>query len=54
MYLTPEELAALGEAIIERVLAYSDRIDPERRPDGAVPVQFLTAGFPLPPTPTGN
>jgi DNA-binding transcriptional ArsR family regulator len=54
MYLTPEELAVLGEAIIERVLAYSDRIDPERRPDGAVPVQFLTAGFPLPPTPTGN
>jgi len=54
MYLTPQELAALGEAIIERVLAYSDRIDPERRPDGAVPVQFLTAGFPLPPTPTGN
>jgi DNA-binding transcriptional ArsR family regulator len=54
MYLTPEELAALGEAIIERVLAFSDRIDPERRPDGAVPVQFLTAGFPLPPTPTGN
>ena len=54
MYLTREELAALGEAITEQVLAYSDRIDPARRPDGAVPVQFLTAGFPLPPTPTGN
>jgi hypothetical protein len=54
MYLTREELAALGEAIMEQVLAYSDRIDPDRRPDGAVPVQFLTAGFPLPPTATGN
>lgn len=54
MYLTCEELTALGEAITEQVLAYSDRIDPDRRPDGAVPVQFLTAGFPLPQTPTGN
>jgi DNA-binding transcriptional ArsR family regulator len=54
MYLTREELEALGQAITDQVLAYSDRIDPARRPDGAVPVQFLTAGFPLPPTPTGN
>jgi DNA-binding transcriptional ArsR family regulator len=54
MYLTREELQALGEAITEQVLSYSDRIDPDRRPDGAVPVQFLTAGFPLPQTPTGN
>jgi DNA-binding transcriptional ArsR family regulator len=54
MYLTREELEALGQGIIEQVLAYSDRIDPDRRPDGAVPVQFLTAGFPLPVTPTGN
>jgi DNA-binding transcriptional ArsR family regulator len=54
MYLTREELEALGQAITEQVLAYSDRIDPDLRPDGAVPVQFLTAGFPLPQTPTGN
>jgi predicted ArsR family transcriptional regulator len=54
LYLTREELEALGQAITEQVFAYSDRLDPERRPDGAVPVQFLTAGFPLPPTPTGN
>jgi predicted ArsR family transcriptional regulator len=54
MYLTREELEALGHAITEQVLAYSDRIDPDRRPDGAVPVQFLTAGFPLPRTTTGN
>lgn len=54
MYLTREELEALGQGIIEQVLSYSDRIDPARRPDGAVPVQFLTAGFPIPPTPSGN
>ncbi len=54
MYLTQEELRLLGEAITRQVLAYSDRIDPNRRPDGAAPVQFLSAGFPLPPTPTGN
>jgi predicted ArsR family transcriptional regulator len=53
-YLTREELRALGEAITEQVLAYSDRIDPARRPGGAVPVQLLAAGFPLPQTPTGN
>jgi DNA-binding transcriptional ArsR family regulator len=54
MYLTREELDALGQAITAQVLSYSDRIDPDRRPHGAVPVQFLTAGFPLPVTPTGN
>ena len=54
MYLTREELEALGQGIIEQVLSYSDRIDPARRPEGAVPVQFLTAGFPIPPTPSGN
>jgi DNA-binding transcriptional ArsR family regulator len=54
LYLTRAELEELGLSITEQVLAFSDRIDPSRRPDGAVPVQFLTAGFPLPPTTTGN
>ncbi len=54
MYLTRDELEALGRSITEQVLAYSDRIDPALRPPGAAPVQVVAAGFPLPPTPTGN
>jgi DNA-binding transcriptional ArsR family regulator len=54
MYLTRDELEALGRSMTDQVLAYSDRIDPELRPDGAVPVQVVTVGFPLPPTATGN
>jgi DNA-binding transcriptional ArsR family regulator len=54
MYLTREELEMLGQAITEQVLAYSDRVHPDRRPEGSMPVQFLAAGFPLPPTSTGS
>ena len=54
MYLTRDELEALGLAITEQVLAYSDRIDPSLRPEGAAPVQVVASGFPLPPTTTGN
>ena len=50
----PEELAELGRSITERVLEYSDRIDPSLRPEGAAPVQAVLVGFPLPPTTTGN
>jgi DNA-binding transcriptional ArsR family regulator len=54
MYLTREELAELGASILERVMGYIDRIDPSNRPPDAVAVQFIAAGFPLPPTATGN
>ncbi len=54
LYLTRDELAALGRSITEQVLAYSDRIDPALRPEGAAPVQAVLVGFPLPPTTTGN
>jgi DNA-binding transcriptional ArsR family regulator len=54
LYLTRDELAELGREITERVLEYSDRIDPSLRPEGAAPVQALLIGFPLPPTTTGN
>jgi predicted ArsR family transcriptional regulator len=54
MYLTREELEELGAMVLERVMGYIDRIDPSNRPPDAVAVQFLAAGFPLPPTATGN
>jgi DNA-binding transcriptional ArsR family regulator len=54
MYVTREELEELGASILERVMGYIDRIDPSNRPPDAVAVQFLAAGFPLPPTATGN
>jgi predicted ArsR family transcriptional regulator len=54
MYLTREELEELGAMVLERVMGYIDRIDPSNRPPDTVAVQFLAAGFPLPPTATGN
>jgi len=54
MYLTREELEQLGAMVLERVMGYIDRIDPSHRPPDAVAVQFLAAGFPLPPTASGN
>jgi DNA-binding transcriptional ArsR family regulator len=54
LYLTREELAEVGRTITDLVLSYADRIDPGLRPEGSAPVQVLSAGFPLPPTTTGN
>jgi len=54
LYLTREELAEVGRLITELVLTFAERIDPALRPEGSAPVQVLAAGFPLPPTETGN
>lgn len=54
LYLTREELAEVGRMITELVLTFAERIDPALRPAGSTPVQVLAAGFPLPPSETGN
>lgn len=54
LYLTQQELAEMGRMITELVLTYAERIDPALRPVGSMPVQMLAAGFPLPPSETGN
>jgi DNA-binding transcriptional ArsR family regulator len=54
-YLTPAELAAVGEEIRELLDRYRVRLaDPASRPDDAGPVALSAFGFPLPPTSKGN
>jgi predicted ArsR family transcriptional regulator len=54
VYLTADELEALGQAITDLVVPYIERVDPARRPEASAPVQVLAAGFPLRPTAAGN
>src|SRR6185437_4611390 len=54
LYLTREELAEVGRMITDLLLTFGERIDPALRPGGSMPVQVLAAGFPLPPSETGN
>ena len=53
-YLTDAELAAISDEIHAIYSRYPDRTDPEKRPEGALPVHLFAHGHPLPPTPTGN
>ena len=53
-YLTAEELATIMNEINAIYDRYSDRIDPHRRPDDALPVHLYSHGHPLPPTQSGN
>jgi hypothetical protein len=49
-WVTPDELEQLGEEIVALVLRHSDRLqDPSRRPEGALPVEFLGVAYPLRP-----
>ena len=53
-YLTPDELAALSEEIVEVFMRHTDRTDKRKRPEGALPVRLTAQGHPLPPTAAGN
>ena len=47
LYLTPAELAAVGQAIDQLLAPYAGRTDePERRPEGSRLVTFLQLAFP--------
>jgi DNA-binding transcriptional ArsR family regulator len=49
IYVTPSELASLGEAVQRLVEPYLARTaDPTQRPPGVRLVTFVTLGFPLP------
>ena len=49
LYLTPDELTALGERITTLIDAYGERTaHPERRPEGARRVVYVHAGFVAP------
>ncbi len=53
-YLTAQELSDLSTEIVELFSRYTDRVDPSRRPDGALPVHMTAFGHPLAPTESGN
>jgi len=53
-YLTSQELKQLSDEFAKMLLAYSDRRDMSKRPEGAMPVHLVAYGHPMPPTPTGN
>jgi DNA-binding transcriptional ArsR family regulator len=45
LYLTAAELKELGEKVGELLRPYDDRVDPDRRPEGARLVSFLRIAF---------
>jgi DNA-binding transcriptional ArsR family regulator len=55
LYLTPDELAALGKGLAELLGGFLDRTaDRSRRPAGSRPVSLIAAAYPLIPTPSGG
>ncbi|HVY11047.1 MAG TPA: helix-turn-helix domain-containing protein [Mycobacteriales bacterium] len=55
IYVTADELAEIGEAVMEQLSRYRERTgDLSLRPEGSRPVQVAAFGFPLPPTASGN
>jgi hypothetical protein len=54
-YLTPEEMAEIGEELTALLMRYRERtVDRAKRPSDAKPVHLIAFGHPLPPTPAGN
>jgi DNA-binding transcriptional ArsR family regulator len=50
LYVTPDELRAVDEAILALLRRYHDRIeDPSQRPDGSLPIQVLWMAYPYRP-----
>jgi hypothetical protein len=54
MYMTAAELQQVGDELVEILSRFDDRVDPEQRPEGALPVQLTAFGYPVPPTSSGN
>jgi DNA-binding transcriptional ArsR family regulator len=54
-WVTPDEQRQLDAQIFELAMRYRDRlVDPQRRPEGAQPMQFVGLAFPLRPPTTGD
>ena len=48
LYVTPEELRALDEEIVEILFRYRDRIaDPAKRPEGSRPIEYAAFAYPV-------
>ena len=53
-YLTSAELQQITDELVELLSRFTERLDPEQRPKGTLPVQLTAFGYPLPPTQSGN
>jgi DNA-binding transcriptional ArsR family regulator len=50
LYVTPEEMKELDEAILAKLWAYRERIaDPAKRPEGSRPLQVAVFAYPIEP-----
>jgi DNA-binding transcriptional ArsR family regulator len=50
LYVTAEEMGAIGDEVVDALLRYRDRIaDPSKRPDGSRPIQVAVFGYPVEP-----
>jgi DNA-binding transcriptional ArsR family regulator len=48
LYVTPEEMGAIGEEMLEVLWRYRDRIaDPSKRPEGSRPIQAAVFAYPI-------
>jgi DNA-binding transcriptional ArsR family regulator len=54
IYLTAAELQQLADELVAGFSRFAERVDPERRPVDALPVELTAFAHPLPPTPSGN
>lgn len=49
IFMTPSEVAEMGEAITAMIVRFNERSDPAKRPEGARPIHMTAAIHPLPP-----
>jgi DNA-binding transcriptional ArsR family regulator len=48
LYVTPEEMGAIGDEMLGVLWRYRDRIaDPSKRPEGSRPIQVAVFGYPV-------
>jgi len=53
-YVTPEEMAELGEQLTELLTKFNERLDESLRPEGAIAVHFNAQAHPLVPKESGS
>jgi predicted ArsR family transcriptional regulator len=50
LYVTPEEMKAINDQLVELLLSYRDRIaDPSKRPEGSRPIEHIAFYYPVDP-----
>ena len=50
LYVTPEEMKAINDQLVELLLSYRERIaDPSKRPEGSRPIEHIAVYYPVDP-----